>query len=265
MDLDDAYNNRDHIAGAEGYPPRWEEAAREWREVEHAVGRARLNIAYGTGARNTLDLFLPAGRPEGLVVFVHGGYWRAFDNKCWSHLAAGATARGWAAAMPGYTLAPEARISEITDEIAAAITKAATLVAGPVVLTGHSAGGHLVARMLCRDVALPENVTARFRRVVPISPVSDLRPLIHTLMNEDFRLDEAEAAAESPVLEKTPRSVPVTVWVGGDERPAFLDQARWLAEAWPTAELHIEPAKHHFDVIDGLANPDSALTGALFS
>jgi len=265
MDLDDAYNNRDHIAGADDYLARWEEAAREWREVEHAVGRARLNIAYGTGARNTLDLFLPAGRPEGLVVFVHGGYWRAFDNKSWSHLAAGATARGWAVAVPAYTLAPEARIPEITDEIAAAVTRAADLVAGPIVLTGHSAGGHLVARMLCNDVALPENVVARLRRVVPISPVSDLRPLIHTQMNQDFRLDEAEAAAESPALEKAPRNVPVTVWVGGDERPAFLEQARWLAKAWPNAQVRIEPDKHHFDVIDGLAEPESALSDALFA
>ncbi|MFV2034625.1 MAG: alpha/beta hydrolase [Halocynthiibacter sp.] len=265
MNVDDAYNNGNHIAGAADYPPRWEEAARNWREVEHAVGRARLNIRYGARARNLLDLFLPAGRPAGLAVFVHGGYWRSFDNKSWSHLAAGATARGWAVAMPAYTLAPEARISEITAEISVAVAKAASLVAGPIILAGHSAGGHLVSRMLCHDADLPEDVAARLQRVVPISPLSDLRPLLRLRMNDDLRLDAKEAAIESPVLELAPRDVPVTVWVGADERPVFLDQARWLGEAWPNASVHIATGKHHFDVTDELSAADSALTQALFA
>ena len=264
-DWDDAYANGAYIAGADDFPPRWAERAADWRSVEHAIGRARLNLTYGEGARNRLDLFLPAGRPAGLVVFVHGGYWRAFDNKSWSHLAAGATARDWAVAMPCYTLAPEARISEITQEVRQAVEKAATLVEGPIVLAGHSAGGHLVARMLCRDVALSKGVEDRLQRVVPISPLSDLRPLLNTTMNEDFQMDLAEAEAESPMLEVNPRDVPVTVWVGGDERPVFLDQARWLADAWPRAELHIADGLHHFDVIDGLEVPDSPLTNALLA
>lgn len=265
MDYDDAYANAAHIPGAETYPPRWEEAARDWRQFEYAIGRARLNLAYGDDARERFDLFLPAGRAQGVVVFVHGGYWRAFDNKSWSHLAAGPTARGWAVAMPAYTLAPQARISQITRQIARAVTTIAGIARGPVVLTGHSAGGHLVARQLCRDVVLPDEVRQRFARVVPISPLSDLRPLMQTSMNADLRLDAAEAEAESPVLCPDPLPVPVSIWVGGDERPAFLDQARWLAEAWPEAELHVEAGRHHFNVIDALEDPQSALTDLLLS
>ncbi|MBS9715655.1 alpha/beta hydrolase [Pseudohalocynthiibacter aestuariivivens] len=264
-DWDDAYANRAYIEDGESYPDRWADEAREWREVEHAIGRARLNISYGAGARELLDLFLPAGRPAGIVVFVHGGYWRDFNKSFWSHLAAGATARDWAVAMPSYTLVPDARISEITAEIARAVHKAAELVAGPIILSGHSAGGHLVARMLCQDIVLSEDVSRRLQRVVPISPLSDLRPLLKTTMNEDFQMDAAEAAAESPVLETNPRDVPVTVWVGGDERPAFLDQAQWLADAWPRAEVVVAPGLHHFNVIEGLADSESSLTNALFA
>ncbi|MEP2782931.1 MAG: alpha/beta hydrolase [Pseudoruegeria sp.] len=261
-DLDTAYANADFISGADQYPLRWEEAAHEWREIELAVGRARLNIPYGANSRNSFDLFLPSGRPEGVMVFVHGGYWRRFDNKYWSHFAAGATARDWAVAMPAYTLAPEARISEITDEICKAVERVAADVLGPIVLVGHSAGGHLVSRMLCEDVGLDQAVAHRIRHVVPISPVSDLRPLIETRMNLDLCIDVDEAAAESPILH-VPQICPVTVWVGAEERPVFLDQARWLAEAWPDATLRIDPGRHHFDVIDGLYDPDSPMMKAI--
>jgi acetyl esterase/lipase len=261
--LDIAYQVMETIPDGAEYPDRWADAAADWRGVEMAVGRARLNQAYGPEPRQKLDLFLPAGRPEGLIVFVHGGFWRRFDRSLWSHFAAGGTAAGWAVAMPSYTLAPEARISAMTRETAAAIAEAARLVpSGPVVLAGHSAGGHLAARMLMADAALPEAVASRLRRVVPISPLSDLRPLLAATMNEILRLDPAEAAAESPALHPPVRDVPVTVWVGGAETPVFLDHARWLAEAW-SCPLVTDAGRHHFDVLDGLQDPASPLMTAL--
>ena len=261
MDATQAYANADFIPDAGSYIERWEMAAQAFREREAAVGRARLNHAYGPHERQKLDLFHPAGPAEGLVVFVHGGYWLRFDRGTWSHFAAGLTARGWAVAMPSYRLAPEARIAGITRDIAEAVTSAAALVAGPLVLTGHSAGGHLVARMGCRDVALPEAVRARLSRIVPLSPVADLRPLLETAMNASLGLDPSEAAAESPVLHPAPE-VPVSVWVGAEERPVFLDQARWLAEAWG-AEERMAPGRHHFDILDELEDPESPLVRSL--
>ncbi len=263
MNPDTAYENASFIPGGASYPERWQNEARTWRELANLAGRARLNIPYGRGKRQRLDLFLPAGRPSGLVIFVHGGYWIRFDRRFWSHLSAGATGRGWAMALPSYPLAPNARIASITSEIAAAVTHAAGLVPGPVVLAGHSAGGHLSARMACRDIALPERVMRRIRHLVPISPLSDLRPLLQTSMNADLRLDAPEAEAESPILRKGLHDIAVTVWVGSEERPAFLDQARWLAEAWPMAGLRVDPGRHHFDVLDGLRDPDSPLMKAL--
>jgi acetyl esterase/lipase len=202
----------------------------------------------------------PMPGPEGLVVFVHGGFWRAFDRLTWTHLAGGAVAAGWACAIPSYTLAPHARIAAITRQVARAIDAAARHVAGPIRLVGHSAGGHLVARMLTGDV--PLGVADRLASCVPISPLSDLRPLLATELNADLRLDADEAAAESPALHPRRRAVPTTVWVGADERPAFRDQARWLAEAWDVP-LVVEPGRHHFDVIAGLERPGSPLMQAV--
>lgn len=256
-DWDDAYANAAHIDGAEAYPPRWTTRAEAFRERV----RTRLGVAYGEGAREQFDMFLPEADCEGLVVFVHGGYWMKFDRSSWSHLAAGPLARGWAVAMPSYDLCPDIRIAGITRQIARAVERAAEEVAGPIVLTGHSAGGHLSARMLeCGILSAP--VAARLKRVVPISPLSDLRPLRKTAMNETLRIDAAEAEAESPVLLGERLDVPVTVWVGGEERPAFLDQAKWLGEAWD-CDVHVEPGRHHFDVIDAMEDDASGLVAAL--
>jgi len=258
MDLDIAYQNAPHIPGGAEYPARWAAAAAAFRARLGA--RAMLGRAYGDGARQFCDLFMPAGSPRGVLVFVHGGFWRAFGPRDWSHLAAGGLGRGWAVAMPGYSLAPAARVGAIGREIAAAVDRLAAAMAGPLVLTGHSAGGHLVARMACADLALA--AAGRLARVVPISPIGDLGPLMQTAMNADLRIDPAEAAAESPALLAPRPGLPVHVWVGGAERPAFLDQARGLASAWDAA-LTVAPGRHHFDVIDPLADPASDLMEAL--
>jgi arylformamidase len=263
MDYDLAYANADFIPNATAYPPRWAREAAEFRTLRK--DHAQLGIAYGEGPREAFDLFLPDGEPLGLVVFVHGGYWLRFGREDWSAFAAGPVARGWAVAMPSYPLAPEARIRDITRAVARGVAAAAREVDGPIVLAGHSAGGHLVARMNCTDALLAQAAVRRVRRIVAISPVADLRPLTRTRMNADLRLDAAEAQAESPVLGTPRHEIETLVWVGAEERPAFLDQARWLVEAWDEARLHVAPGRHHFDVLDPLKQHDSAMVAALLA
>jgi len=260
MDMDAAYSNADHVSDSADYPPRWNAEAAAFRAALGA--RAALDLPYGDGPRARFDLFHPEGAARGLVVFVHGGYWKAFDKSTWSHLAAGPLAHGWAVAMPSYDLCPDVRIADITGQIARAVTAAAAHVAGPIRLAGHSAGGHLVAR-ICAPGMLPDPVAARLARVVPISPLSDLAPLMRTQMNAALRIDAEEARTESPRHQPAP-AVPVTVWVGAAELPAFLDQARWLSEAWGV-EMVADPGRHHFDVIEPLAEPDSPLVAALLA
>lgn len=266
IDWEDAFNNVDHIPGGDGFPAIWTQRAAAFRTE---CPQFEADIAYGDAPRERLDLFRPSGTPKGLVVFVHGGYWMVTDKSIWSDLAAGPLARGWAVALPSYTLAPEARISGITRQIGAAIAKAAGLVDGPIRLTGHSAGGHLVTRMICEDSPLPEAVADRVAAVVSISGVHDLRPLRRHSMNGTLMLDDAEADAESPVL-CTPRpGIPVTCWTGALERPEFLRQSQVLVEAW-SGQSGIRPAVyeascHHYNVVDGLKSADHPLTDALLS
>lgn len=264
IDWDDAFSNAAYIDGAEEYPARWAALAAEFR----ATAQARLDLPYANSARTRLDLFQPkTDSAQGLVVFVHGGYWLKFDKSVWSHLAAGAVARGWAVAIPSYTLAPAARISQMTTEIGQAITASATLVAGPILLAGHSAGGHLVTRMICTDSPLPPAIRARLGHVLSISGLHDLRPLLATQMNRSLGLSDAEAVAESPALTTPIAASRVSAWVGAFERPEFLRQAGLLREAWGAkgaqVSMTVLPDSHHFDIVEGLSTPESALCEAL--
>ena len=254
MDLDDAYANAPYIPDAESYPPRWAADAAQFREKMGA--RAELDVPYGARARQTYDFFSAEGAAKGTLVFVHGGYWLKFDKTSWSHFAEGGLAAGWDVALVQYDLCPTVSIGDITNQIARAIRAIATRTKGPLSLTGHSAGGHLVARMLAPGM-LPADVAGRIARVAPISPVSDLRPLLQTTMNEQFGLTLASASAESPVLQPS-AEVPVRIWVGADERPVFLEQAQALAEAWDVDDI-VVPHKHHFDIIDALKDAQSDL------
>lgn len=268
-DWDNAYTNGANIASGDRWPAAWVEPARAFRDALSTQERATLEIAYGDKPRHRLDLFMPETAAKGLVVFVHGGYWMGLDKSFWSHLAAGSIANGYAVAMPSYTLCPDIRIAGIVNEIGTAIGKAAAMVEGPIMLTGHSAGGHLVSRMVSASTPLAAEVAARIRNVVSISGVHDLRPLLRTGMNRTLKLDAAEAVAESPALLQPMDNARITCWVGGGERAEFLRQNALLANIWiglgAKTNAVVEPDRHHFSIIDGLADPTHPLTRTLLA
>lgn len=268
-DWDDAYTNGANIPGGDRWPDAWVGPAKTYREERAAAGKAKLDQEYGPKERNRFDLFLPDGEARGLVVFIHGGYWMRFDQSFWSHLANGPVAGGYAVAMPTYTLCPENSVAGITAEIGAGVETIATLVDGAIMLAGHSAGGHLAARMVCKDSPLSEAVRKRVRNVVAISGLHDLRPLMRTGLNATLKIDEAEAVAESPLFKEPLAGIPVTCWVGGAERSEFIRQSKLLANAWVGVGGDMayveEPDRHHFTIVDGLADPAHPLTQALLA
>ena len=268
-DWDDAYTNGANIAGGDRWPDAWAGPAKAYREERAAAGKAKLGLAYGDRPRNRFDLFLPDAEPKGLVVFIHGGYWMRFDQSFWSHLARGPVERGYAVALPTYTLCPENRIAGIAMEIGQAVETIAGMVGGPIHLAGHSAGGHLVTRLVCTNSALSKAVLSRVRNVISISGLHDLRPMLRTALNETLRMDHAEAMAESPLFLEPVGDVRVTCWVGGGERSEFIRQSKLLANAWVGAggatAYAEEPDRHHFNIIDGLADPTHPLTRTLLA
>lgn len=270
-DWDDAYANGAYIPGADDYITAWETRARDWRHTIIADQRASLDIAYGDDPREQYDLFHPVGTPLGIVVFVHGGYWVRFNRRYWSHLAEGAVQRGYQVMMPSYRLCPDTTIADICRQVSTAVTHAhaASHNTLPIKLTGHSAGGQIVTRLVCDDTTLPETVQQAIDTVMSISGVHDLRPLLKTALNQSLQLDNASAFQASPAL-GTPRTQAKVICVAGsDERPEFIRQTQLLANIWTgfgvqTASTLIT-GKHHFDIIDALAQPDSPMLHALLA
>lgn len=262
------YDNGANIPKSESWPGLWIEPARQAREHLAASGRAHLDLAYGEAERERFDLFMPKAEPQGLVIFVHGGFWMNLDKSFWSHLSAGALAHGYAFAVPSYPLAPQARIADITRAIGKAVSAAAERVDGPIRLVGHSAGGHLVTRMVSATTPLAPTISARIARSVSISGIHDLRPMIRTKRNETLAIDAAEAASESPALLEPLPDTHLVCWAGERETSEFLRQNALLANIWlglgAETEAVVEPDRHHFNVIDGLADPDHPLAQALF-
>lgn len=269
VDWDDAYNNRKYVLNVDEIAEKWAQQAADFRAEMLAGDRAQINIAYGKGEREKMDIFMPAGKPKGLAVFVHGGYWLRFDKSYWSHLAKGALELGFAVAIPSYELAPHVRISEITVQIATAIETAANLIEGGIYLAGHSAGGQLVCRMMCEITPLSKQVQTRIRKVVSISGVHDLRPLMKTELNLDLKLDDAEAAAESPVFLKPVVDAKLTCIVGTSERKEFIRQSELMANIWlglgVETDIQYFKGDNHFTVIEGLALSDSQITKVFLS
>jgi arylformamidase len=264
VDWDEAYDN------SVGLPPDvpdyyalWARDAAIFRKRMLAEGRAELGLSYGPDARQRLDLFRPKGSRRGLVVFVHGGYWQILDGTSWSHFAAGALAHDFAVAVPSYRLCPAVRITDIAVDVAAAVARAVEGVDGPIHLSGHSAGGQLVARLATATSPLPVPLQGRIRNVVPISGLHDLRPLMLTAMNRALHITEVEAARESPAVLMPLEGINATAWVGASERPELIRQTELLAGSWPGSTLYRAPGRHHFDVIDGLKDADDPLTLAL--
>ncbi|MEM7668537.1 MAG: alpha/beta hydrolase, partial [Pseudomonadota bacterium] len=249
MDWDAAYSNASAVEGAGSFPPGWLRRSEAFLADD---GRyQKVELRYGSASRERLDLFHPDTARQGVLVFVHGGYWHKFDKSYWSWLAAGPLSHGWSVAIAQYTLCPAVRISAISRQIAAAVTRISDEVAGPIRLAGHSAGGHLVTRLMCPGL-LATKVARRITGVTSISGLHDLRPLLATKMNQTLCLDPPEAEAESPALHAPAVKAELTCWVGSAELPEFLRQNRllsgWRAHGVPVTEMQA-PGRHHFDVI----------------
>ena len=263
VELDTEYNVRAGISDYQEIFARWKRDSEALRKT----ARGEVDLPYGPNPQQAIDLFRTSGKGAPIVVFIHGGYWMETDKSTWSHLAAGPLAHGYAVALPSYTPCPDARISGIVREVAAAIEAAAAMVGGPLMLSGHSAGGQLACRMACAASPLAAALQARLRHVVSISGLHDLRPLLRTSMNAKLRLDRAEAAAESPALLEPMRGARLTCWAGAAERAEFVRQNALLANIWTglgaATQAVLEPDRHHYSIVDGLTDPAHPLTLAL--
>jgi len=229
---------------------------------------ARLDLRFGAKPSSVLDLFVPeqAASPP-LLVFIHGGYWRALDKHGFSFIADAYLERGVAVALPNYTLAPHARVAEIVAEVCEAVSWLTAHGPGQgydasrIVVSGHSAGGHMAARVICRG-QVPA-LSGRVRGFVGLSGLFDLAPLLRTSINHDLRLTESDARALGLYEGAALYPVPMLLAAGALETDGFrgqsLDFSRFCARQGHQVENLVVPRRNHFDLLDDFSSADHAL------
>lgn len=245
MDSEAEYNNRARVPESGAIIAGWAESAARFR-----AGHPPETLAYGPGAREAMDLFLPAGAPRGAALMVHGGYWQALGREWGSHWAQGLLARGVAVALPSYGLCPDVPLARICAQMEAASEALHRRLGLPLLAMGHSAGGHLAAWLLAR---MPHVAAA-----LPISGVFWLEPLLTTSVNAALRLDAATARELSPGLLPAPGK-PLHVVTGGAESAEFLRQGHEFASAWG-GSFEAPAGLNHFTVLDPLSDPTHPVT-----
>ncbi len=264
------YNNRAAVPDYPRWFARWDEASAAAR-AKHAPA---LDLRYGAGANETIDLFLPAGTPRGTFLFLHGGWWRSLDKSNHSFVAPAFVDAGYAVAVANYALCPTVSIDTIVGQARRAYAWLSREGASHgadtqrIVIGGHSAGGHLTAMLFATDWAALGVDISPLRGGVSLSGVHDLRPLTLYSANEDFRLTDVDAARLSPVLATPHLNAPLLIAVGADETSEFVRQSQLLWDAWPSRRppgassmLQI-PQRNHYSVVLDYADPGSALTRA---
>jgi arylformamidase len=262
VDYEVEYNNRARVPENPALMAGWARDAAAYREL-HAPRR----IAYGPRARHTIDFF-QASNEGPIVVFIHGGYWQALDGSSFSHCARGLNAHGVDVAVPTYDLCPHVSIDDIIGQMRTATRQLARL-GRPLVLSGHSAGGHLSACMLATDwTALDPSLSKDLVvAVYAISGLFDLVPLVETSINKALGLDQDAAKAASPLFWRPPAHGSLDAVVGEAESAEYLRQSRTIVETWGAAGVATAfgtvAGANHFTALAPLADPDSEMVKRL--
>jgi arylformamidase len=263
--FDDQYDNRARIPEHPAILKNWSDSSARALERHSEM----VEVSYGSDASERLDVFPATAPGSPVLVYVHGGYWRALDKRAQSFIAPPFVEAGAMVVLPGYALCPAVTIEHIALQLVRALIwvhdHAAIFGGDPrrIVVAGHSAGGHLATLLLaCHwqqvSPALPVDVV---KGVLSISGLYDLEPLRHApFLAADLNLTAAAALRLSPAAMAAPQRGVLAAVVGADESDEFLRQAALIVKAWGAQTViaceHVAH-RNHMNVLDGLADPES--------
>lgn len=240
--------------------------------AEAAIPDKRLGVSYGPTLMENLDLFLPkkgSGKAP-ILLFIHGGYWKSLTARVFSCVAPGPVAAGMCVANVTYDLCPQVDIGEIVRQVRAAVAwtarNAESFGGDPdrIIVSGHSAGGHLTATTLLTDwsrYGLPADLV---KGGFAISGLFDLEPMSFSFLQPALRLTAEAIRRHSPQHNVTPVAAPLAMTWGDADPDAFAGQSLDFAKAWSAAgnrcASFVLPHANHFEVLEGFKTADGVMT-----
>lgn len=238
------------VPNAQEYFATWQQESASFREQHPPT-----EYAYGSGQHETLDVFEPGGGAKASLLWIHGGYWMAFYKDHFSYVAPPLLALGVRVAVMSYDLVPGVTLRHIVRQARQAAAFMAEQFPVPLIVAGHSAGGHLAAMIHCTDWQAEGLTKPDLVGSIGISGLYDLSPLRYTELQPKLTLSEAEARALSPVFQSPTTDAPFIVAAGELESAAFKGQSQQLSTAWAGLVSPPQPlaGRHHFDAPDDLA------------
>lgn len=261
--LDRMYNNRALVPDHGAYFSRWAAESAAVRSTQPCT----LDVPYGTGPNETLDIFPAARAGAPVLVFIHGGYWRSLDKSEHSFVAPPLVGAGACVVVPNYALCPAVTVPQIVMQMVQALLWVHAHInrfgGDPrrITVAGHSAGGHLAAMLLaCRWSAMGADLPPGLvRNALSISGLYDLDPIAHTpFLQPALRLTPHDALRASPACMPAPTRGLLYTVAGGNESAEFLRHNELIRDAWGKRTVPVCEALaglNHFSVLDALAQP----------
>lgn len=261
--LDEQYNPRQTTADFQSYLERWEQASAAARKLPNA----KLDLAYGPGATDKVDIFMPTGAgPHPVMVYYHGGFWRLFSKNDRAFLAPSVNAAGVILVTVEYALCPTVTIDELIAQCRRALVWVSRNIAAHggnpdrLYIAGESAGGHIAAMMASTDwQAEGVSPAPSVRAALAISGVYDLEPLVHTYLQPDLRFTKDQVERNSPIRLARKSPTQMMLAVGLDESAEFQRQLTAYSDAFAAAGVRHDVVRcggrNHFSILDCLSEP----------
>ena len=265
--FDRMYNNRALVPDFAEHLQRWADESKHAREHSNGL----FDLSYGEGLNETLDIFTTSSAKAPVLVFLHGGYWRALDKSDHSFIAPALTKEGVCVVVPNYALCPAVSIKDIVMQMVKALTWVWRYIShwggdpGRIHVAGHSAGGHLAAMMMACEWSryakdLPPDLV---KSALAISGLFELESVRRSpMLQADLRLDDAQAVQCSPAWMPAPLHGALLSVVGALESEEFLRHNALIRQSWGEQRVPLYqelPDLHHFSILSALSQSDHRL------